>query len=332
MAAVEASLMVKGTKTEQRGGRGGRAPPEAAFYCTLCARGPRPQLDAPPPERTHRAVVGVGRWTRGWRNPNPLRRRGRDRAWRHPARRNGVGQIRGRRVSCPNSARFRRRRHTSHCGWLPEDAASENKTLVPLCGADAIAGGRADIVSIVDAGFFRLRYRSNVEAVECGWAESFDAPLVKRRGKLDNSMPKLEAQEIKHRANPQPIDNPAPCRSLGRAFICCWRLETLRFRKETWSVSPRLLSSHPRNILLTSSPFPFSNDPINNNFGAVNDISNPQAVVLPCHQSVNMSTDAVTPDQDAHGPSRPSTGAARLFRGHPRSHAPTKPYQGSIRP
>ena len=122
--------------------------------------------------------------------------------------------------------------------------------------------------------------------------------LVKRRGKLDKSMPKLEAQEIEHRASTQPDDNPASCRNLGRALICCWRLEESRFRKETRSGQPsvRLLSSHPRNwdILLTSSPFTSSNDPINNTFGAVNDVSNPpsgRATVSPGCQHVNRRCD-----------------------------------------
>lgn len=119
----------------------------------------------------------------------------------------------------------------------------ENKSLVPLCGADAIAGGRAIIVTIVGAGFFSV---GAIEATSklldlghwcvCGCAESFTAPLVKR-GKLDKSMPRLDAQEIKHRANPQSHDNPAPCRNLGRALFVVGGWSRGDSEKEPGSVS-----------------------------------------------------------------------------------------------
>lgn len=234
--------MVKGTKAEQRG-PGGRAPREPAFYCILTARGPCPQLDAPPPERSCRALVGSGPLeleagatqtrcdveagtelggTRG-SGTESVRSGGREFCLQFPIQLAPVAGDRHLIVAAfpttpqekqkPRPSvwcrrhRGRARHHRDHC----------------RCGLFSVGAIEATS-KLLDLGHWCV----------CGCAESFTAPLVKR-GKLDKSMARLDAQEIKHRANPQSHDNPAPCRNLGHYLLLA--AGSWRFQKEPGSMS-----------------------------------------------------------------------------------------------
>lgn len=192
---------------------------------------------------------GVGRWTGGWlAQPKPAAtsRPGPSLAAPGAQERSRSGGARG--FLGPNSSPIpivTRRCQTSHCGWLRDDDAPENRTLVPLCGADAIAGGRVNAVTIVDAGFFPFapskRRRS---CAGCVWVGK--NPSLRRWASVGNwtkSMAKLDAQEIKQRANPQPGDNPASCRLLAGHYLLLAAGDG-RDSERTWS-SVSLLSSHP---------------------------------------------------------------------------------------
>lgn len=218
----------------------------------LAARGPRPhQLDAPPPERIRRAEV-VGSGPLDWRLAGATQTRCDVEAGTElgGTRRSGTELVRGgaRGFLGPNSSPIpivTRRCQTSHCGWLRDDDAPENRTLVPLCGADAIAGGRVNAVTIVDAALFPFapskRRRS---CAGCVWVGK--NPSLRRWASVGNwtkSMAKLDAQEIKQRANPQPGDNPASCRLLAGHYLLLAAGDG-RDSERTW-LSVSLLSSHP---------------------------------------------------------------------------------------
>lgn len=101
---------------------------------------------------------GVGRWTGGWlAPPRPAATSRPGPSLAAPALRNGVSQgQRGFLVSIRPQFPLRpvSDKHLIVAG-VPT-TPQENKTLVALCGVDAIAGGRAIIVTIVGAGFFPL--------------------------------------------------------------------------------------------------------------------------------------------------------------------------------
>lgn len=180
---------------------------------------------------------GVGRWTGGWLAQPKLAatsRPGPSLAAPGAQERSRSGGSRG--FLGPHSSPIpivTRRCQTSHCGWLRDDDAPENRTLVPLCGADAIAGGRVNAVTIVDAGSFPFapskRRRSCAGCVWVGRILHCAAGQAWEIGQ--NRWPSLMPRKL----STGRTHNPATIRLRAdswQGIICCWRLETVAIPKE----------------------------------------------------------------------------------------------------